>query len=311
MEKRYIQTFETSESLQEALDNNELGKPYVAYLEDEQRIDWNEKEKAPDYSLLPLTFEIISGGTINLKANNGDKTVVLEYQKNDGEWIPFTSSTAGYDILVEAGDKVRFIGNNDAMAGPPPLFGDDKTNQFKDSTATYNIYGNIMSILSKTGYTEMTAITTDLCFAHLFQDCLGLVSARNLVLPALTLSKSCYKCMFQGSTNLVYGPKVLPATTLAYWCCLQMFRNCTSLVAGPDLLASNLDAERVYSNLYGNCTSLNYVKCLATSFTGNNCTQGWLYNVSSTGTFVKHPNATWESGISGIPTGWTVQDATI
>ena len=39
-------------------------------------------------------------------------------------------------------------------------------------------------------------------------------------------------------------------------------------------------------------------------------TQNWLYNVSSTGTFVKNSAATWNvSGASGIPSGWTVQTA--
>ena len=33
----------------------------------------------------------------------------------------------------------------------------------------------------------------------------------------------------------------------------------------------------------------------------------WVYNVSSTGTFVKSKDATWDvRGVSGIPEGWKV-----
>jgi hypothetical protein len=47
------------------------------------------------------------------------------------------------------------------------------------------------------------------------------------------------------------------------------------------------------------------VTCLMTS--GFQCSN-WLANCSDTGTFYKDANASWASGTSGIPTGWTVQD---
>lgn len=312
---RFIQTFSTSGAVQEAVIENRLGKPYVAYIEDENKLDWNTKAPLPPepiYSAMPLTFEIISGGTINLKATNsyGVKTVILEYQKNNNEWIPFTSSTGGYDIVVEPGDEVRFRGDNDSMCEKPYLaFADDKANRFKDSTAVYNIYGNIMSLLSKTGYTEMSALTSDYAFAHLFQDCLGLISAQNLVLPAVTLRSHCYKCMFQASTNLLYGPKVLNFSTPSNWCCLQMFKNCTSMVSAPELLASNINIDRCYGGIFQGCANLNRIVCMALNPFENNCLQGWVIDVSSTGTFVKNPSASWTTGQSGIPDGWTVIDA--
>jgi hypothetical protein len=61
--------------------------------------------------------------------------------------------------------------------------------------------------------------------------------------------------------------------------------------------------------MFNGCTNLNQIKCLATDKSANSCTSGWVYGVSSTGTFVKHPNMTWTTGVSGIPSGWTVVDA--
>lgn len=40
-------------------------------------------------------------------------------------------------------------------------------------------------------------------------------------------------------------------------------------------------------------------------------TKYWTENVAPTGTFYKHPDAVWPTGIDGIPEGWTVVDAEI
>ena len=42
---RYIQSFSTSGAVQEAIENQELGRPYVAYVQDGQYIDWDTRKK--------------------------------------------------------------------------------------------------------------------------------------------------------------------------------------------------------------------------------------------------------------------------
>lgn len=87
-----------------------------------------------------------------------------------------------------------------------------------------------------------------------------------------------------------------------------MFKGCTSLTAAPSLPAETL-AACCYMGMFSGCTSLHYVKCLATIIDSYN-TDGWLKNVSTSGTFVKAKDMTsWESVESGIPSGWTVEDA--
>jgi hypothetical protein len=62
--------------------------------------------------------------------------------------------------------------------------------------------------------------------------------------------------------------------------------------------------------MFNGCTSLNYIKCLATNISAVGCTTGWVTNVAATGTFVKDPSmSSWTTGTSGIPTNWTVEDA--
>ena len=111
--------------------------------------------------------------------------------------------------------------------------------------------------------------------------------------------------MFRGCTGLTTAP-VLPATTLALNCYNGMFRNCTNFKTAPTLPATTL-ARWCYTNMFNGCTKLNYIKCLATDISATNCLMNWVYNVASSGTFVKNSAATWNvTGFDGVPTGWTV-----
>ena len=148
-------------------------------------------------------------------------------------------------------------------------------------------------------------------FASLFQDCIGLVDASELILANNT-KNGCYKGMFRGCTNLVSAP-VLPATTLTTYCYNDMFYGCTSLTTAPVLPATTL-VKYCYNSMFYNCTSLNYIKAMFTTTPSTNVgyteTQNWVYGVSATGTFVKNRAALWDlTGVNGVPSGWTVQTA--
>ena len=88
--------------------------------------------------------------------------------------------------------------------------------------------------------------------------------------------------------------------------CKGMFLNCTNLIKAPYLPATTL-SDAAYDIMFENCSSLTEVKCNATTF-GTNATFYWLDCVSASGTFYKNVNATWKSGVSGIPSGWTTQN---
>jgi hypothetical protein len=116
--------------------------------------------------------------------------------------------------------------------------------------------------------------------------------------------------MFEGCTSLTTAPK-LPATKLAEYCYSGMFWNCKSLVIAPELPATTL-ADKCYFQMFSGCTSLNHIKMLATDISASHCLYRWVYNVASTGTFIKHPNMnSLSTGENGIPNGWSVQNASI
>ena len=143
------------------------------------------------------------------------------------------------------------------------------------------------------------------CYLKMFERCTGLVSAPEL--PSDNLAEFCYEEMFCGCTSLTTAP-TLPATTLAKGCYYYMFEGCSNLTSSPELKATIL-AEECYKEMFRNCTKLNYVKCLATDINADDCVSDWLYNVASSGTFVKSSKMNdWTRGPSGIPEGWTVED---
>ena len=146
----------------------------------------------------------------------------------------------------------------------------------------------------------------DECYSGMFTGCTSLTAAPEL--PATTLVNSCYMSMFNGCTSLTAAP-ALPATALADICYHSMFQGCTSLITAPALPATTL-SQYCYFGMFNGCSNLNYIKCLATDISASNCLRNWVYGVAANGTFVKDPSmSSWPTGDSGIPSGWTVQDA--
>jgi hypothetical protein len=134
----------------------------------------------------------------------------------------------------------------------------------------FDVEGNIMSLTKLDNFADKTTIDKPI-FLQLFSGCTGLTSAENLVLPS-------------GPYN-------------------GMFWECSSLTKAPALLNKKISATQMFQG----CSSLNNITCLAEDNIGGAYGTGyWVRGVSQTGTFYKKAGASWPSGDSGIPTGWTV-----
>jgi hypothetical protein len=179
-------------------------------------------------------------------------------------------------------------------------------------------------------------IANDNCsyiYRYMFNGCTSLESAPEL--PSAVIPYGGYMHMFNGCTSLKKAPAIL-ATTVSTRGCVSMFYNCSSLTTPPVLSATTLSSESYnamfynctsletapvltlavlpsscYESMFWGCSKLSYIKCLATNITAGRCVINWVRGVASTGTFVKHPDATWGTGNSGIPSGWTVVDAVV
>lgn len=246
---QYIHLFETASEFNEAYNGSSYEEPWVSLTEEGEKVNYNKSEEEKLLGT-PLTFNIISGGTIIWKASYPDYTATIEYSTDNGTtWASITSSEEGTSISVNAGDTVQFRGDNAAYGNDLDVW-----NTFGDSTAKFEIEGNIMSLIDSTNFTTATTLASSYTFIYLFYNCTGLTSAENLLLPAVTLADWCYARMFQGCTSLVTAPS-LPATTLAEACYYCMFGSCTSLTTAPELPATTL-TQSCYDNMFRECASL-------------------------------------------------------
>ena len=262
----------------------------------------------------PLTFNIISGGTIAWTTSDSSNTKTIEYKLNGGKWASITSTTTGAKINVNTGDKIQFRGSNTSYGTSASSY-----STFGGSTASFEVEGNIMSLINSTNFATATTLESKYTFNGLFNGCTGLTSAENLVLPATTLVDSCYYSMFTNCAKLTTAPKELPADTLTQSCYAQMFWDCTSLTVVPKLSATKLAtycyssmfanckslitatelpattlATNCYYNMFKNCTSLTTAPTLPATTLANSCYRDMFYNCTSLTTASELPATTLE-----------------
>ena len=268
---KYIKLFNTVSAYTESR-NNDYFEPWLSYTEENDEVNYNKTE---DEKLIetPLTFNITGDGNIVWKVS-GSSTKTIEYKKNDGEWTEITSTTAGTPISVVSGDTVQFRGDNDRYATGASAY-----NSFSGTTAAFSVKGNIMSLISSSGFATLNVLTSSYTFNSLMRTCTGLTDASKLVLPATTLAIYCYYNIFQGCTSLTTSPE-LPATTLTGYCYANMFQGCTSLTTAPELPATVL-ASYCYNGMFRNCTSLTTAPELPATTLAQYCYASMFYGCTN------------------------------
>lgn len=277
-----------------------------------QVINYNNKNwplyVLPNY----LCLEALENGYAVLLSPNGYYSSFgapnLEYSLNKTTWNVLVKDQ---QVNLQAGQKIYFRGENpngwSYGRGEADTGGTLYWNALWFS-GNYNISGNVMTLIDKTG--ETTTIPNWYCFLRLFSnDSSGLsynniINADNLVLPALSLQPHCYQVMFGGAKNIVSAKFSLPAKTLTKYCYNNMFLSDSKLEEGPTIYAETLAQNSCDAMFYS--TKINKVVSYAQDISATNCLNKWLYNVPATGDFYNLGGATYPSGASGIPSGWTV-----
>ena len=255
-------------------------------------------ERAPvDDLTKPLTFKATQdSSTVTLTRHGIPKGADFQTSRDGGNtWTDYSINTA---ITLNTGDEVSFRvkadrteaqnaghyfyfmmeGKIEAWHNVMSLY---RTNDF----ATYNttpwtdtfisLFSNCTS-LTKAPVLPATTIT-DSCYYHMFYGCTSLTKAP--VLPATTLDRYCYSGMFYGCTSLTRAPE-LPATTLGIKCYESMFYGCTSLTEAPELTATTL-ANYCYESMFYGCTSLTEAPELPATTLANDCYSSMFHSCTS------------------------------
>lgn len=251
------------------------------------RLVWSGDTPTPphDYSKDYLTFT--AKEKISFAFHFAIVPTPLWYSINGGSWVKLDNDNRFYTPTVNAGDKIQWKGTLTPSLDTASFYGIGRFIPYDENNVEglgkYTVEGNIMSLMYSDEFDGETSLSGKVeAFSRLFSGSTELEDAENLVLPATTLEILCY-------------------TT--------MFKNCSSMVTAPTLPATTL-AESCYQNMFVGCSSLSKIKCLATDISATSCTNRWVHGVSQSGTFIKNASmSSWPSGDSGIPNGWTVQDA--
>ena len=256
-----------------------------------------------------LTLKVTSDGAIRWKhfPNASTSAKTISYSTDMGEsWTTITSTSGGTTFNVNAGDKVMLRGYNESYAiSKTGYTGFDSSGL--SNAASYEIQGNIMSLISGDYFKESSVLSGTYNFCSIFK-LSSATSAKNLILPTTTLTSYCYRAMFSKAHSMAEAP-ALPATTLAVGCYWYMFEECP-ITKAPDLNVLTVSKE-AYGGMFLGCTELNYIKCMATNITATSAVTSWVSGVTtgSTGVFVKNSSmSSWTRGKDGIPSGWTVFD---
>ena len=220
-----------------------------------------------DYSKEYLTFESLAdNNTITWTFTGSDPIQnVIYWSKNGTSWTSAITSTSDTPVslaTLNKGEKMYLKGENVTYA----LSTSDYSHF--NSDYEFNVYGNIMSLIYGDNFIGQTTLSSSYNFVSIFNSS-KVVDASNLILPATTLTKLCYRSMFQGCTSLATAP-VLPATTLAQSCYSNMFNGCTSLSTAPVLPATTL-AQSCYSYMFEGCSSLATAPELPATTLANSC----------------------------------------
>lgn len=236
------------------------------YVDENAKSAWRTWEYEPD-GLMFRAEE--ANSTVAMQAINSAPSLSLEYSTDGTTWSDFIVGTTTV-TLANVGDSVLMRAKTT----------NDKTGS---SGSDYNTFvltgkvaasGSILYLLDKDGGD-----------------------------PTSTLPERCFNNLFRQQSALTTAPK-LPSLNLGPYSYSNLFFYCDSLTGCPVVQATSLDNLSL-ANMFNGCRSLNSIKI---AYTGNftNAFTGWVWDVSSTGTFYYNGSDTSRGG-DAIPNNWTIQ----
>lgn len=207
------------------------------------KLVWERRGDDIDYTTIPFTIRAIDNEV------RVEITKAFKYSINEGSWIQNTGETP---IIINKKDRISIVA--------------------RDVDSCYisglsDVYGNIMSLLYGDdfyGQDSWVSYST----AGFFKNS-NIRNARNLILPATTLTQACYASMFKRCSSLKSAPK-LPATIMVERCYYSMFEDCSSLKSAPELPSTTL-AEYCYGLMFSGCSSLNSAPKLPATNLAKHC----------------------------------------
>ena len=292
--KKYIGIYDTLEDVQDALDNGQLSKPYVAKTMDNGQLDYNSLSPV-DYSQYWCTYYPIDAK--------------IWVQTDADYWVYRTEYTKG-DGKISKADFPNFYCAGSDGGGTASTVTKFKYFPFDSTSATTSFY-NAWNGCS--GLTEFPLIDTSkgTDFYQAWRDCSSLTT-----FPALDLSKgTIFESTWFGCSSLTEFPAVdLSSGTNFY----ATWRDCTSLTTFPAL---DLSSGTNFNSAWYNCNALTTFPALdlskgtifdtAWSFCSSLTTLGGFGAIKESIDLSTSPNLTVDSLMNVITQAATVTGKTM
>lgn len=242
------------------LDDGNNTEIYSAYL--------TQATAEPDWSRQPFQVTNLRNGNNFLNvmvhaSSNEHPDLQYGYAGQDGVpqvWYdpvwqtnPGTQTGYGTTIAMNEGETLFLRGNN-----PNGLSGDN-TDKYVELFCSYNfeVKGNVMSLLSRTGFTTMTSIPN--CgLNRLFYNKSTLVDCSDMSFGAVTTvgSYGLYRMFY--NDNITTPPDMSAIERINDSGCYEMFYSCDNLAEPADLSSLSVFGAQCLRNMYMDCVSLSY-----------------------------------------------------
>ena len=236
--------------------------------------DFENDVEHETYEYLALTA--LENDTTFTFNKNSNSNINLSYSIDGKNWTPITTSNPT-TTSVSKDTTIMFKGTctsgsiNESNGG---------CGQFKSNNKTFNISGNIMSLVYGDDFKNQTLLNfLPFIFCRLFVSS-KVVDASNLLLPATSLTEGVYHTMFASCASLITPPE-LPAKSLVKSCYVAMFGGCTSLTTAPSLSHITSLAEQCFNNMFSGCTSLTTAPELPVTTLSPSCYTGMFFGCTS------------------------------
>lgn len=212
-----------------------------------------------------------------LKKTTSAPTFTIQYSLDYGAtWNSLDNSQNIYGGFV----------NEVWLKGNIAKFSNNDTNFcYIDVTRDYEVCGNIMSLYYGDDFYDKVAFPGSNTYsaAYMFSDEKStdkLKSAKNLIIPAESVTQNALCYMFKNQKNLTDAPQ-LPMKTIGRNAFYGMFYGCSGLINPPNVLCATTSSVGEYYSMFENCKSLQRAPEIKMITGGSSSLRRMFYGCSS------------------------------
>ena len=169
---KYLKLFEVHEDYEDFVEGGTMEKPNVSHCITENEVHYNPFSWVKEY----LTFVALEDGSFTLNIGSAVSTSILEsisYSTDNGQSWETTNNVDGETVTivtptVNAGDSVLWKGLGSGVSTVTNNNNRPSTSSMFSSTGTFNVEGNILSLLYGDEFEGKDSVTGTYNFAFLF-----------------------------------------------------------------------------------------------------------------------------------------------